>query len=177
MDGGQRARLGEIMRAARTYSDSLVRLYDELDIMQSYAGSPDYLLARLVVAELVGGVALPAWDGPSVGVLGPEGQPILVFTTDMRDGFRRFVYMSYGRRDEDWLALVVFNRGAPVAAHIVPADRVPAVTEAFRDVRQRHSAGMGLSLYSHCDFLLDALKAEVLGVRTYSLEASDEGGA
>ena len=166
---GDAPALKSILTAAERYRHALVRLYDELGIMAAYAGSPDYLLARLVVAEVTGGVALPAADGQGVGVFGPEGQPIRVFTTELRDGFRRFFYVSHSRNDEECLALVVFDRGVPAFVHYIPADRVASVMEAFRDTGPRHSGGLTMSLYLHCDFMADSLKAEVLGVTTHDL--------
>lgn len=157
--------LDDILDAVSDYRDSLLQLYDRLDIMRSYAGPPEYLIARLIVAELVGGVALPAKDYSTVGVIGAEGERITVLPVNDRDGFWQSFRTPSDPKREDAYGIVVFINAQPVAAHIIPVDRLSAVSDGFALERR-------INMESHMSFVLDSEKAEALGVVTYDLSRS-----
>lgn len=52
-------RVYEILEAYEDYRSAIVRLYQRLSIETSYAGFPDGMVAGLIVAQVIGGVALP----------------------------------------------------------------------------------------------------------------------
>jgi hypothetical protein len=58
-----------------------------LDIQSCYAGPPEMLVAQLIVAELIGGIALPEPDHVSVGVLAADGSRVQVIAVSDRDGW------------------------------------------------------------------------------------------
>ncbi|MEI8083116.1 MAG: hypothetical protein WCI74_14865 [Actinomycetes bacterium] len=161
-------RLAHILSASDDYSRALLHLYDELDIAAVYAGQPEHLVARLVVAEVVGGVALPS-DGAGVGALGPNGERIMVFALGTYRGFKFWYGASMAHECAEMLALVVFDAGVPIAVHLIPVDRLEAVYDAFGLRGGPFAGSPSIGLFTHCDFMLEPLKAAAAGVSSYDL--------
>ena len=174
--------LSDLLDAHEEYRRALLRFYDRLDILNAYAGDPRVLFASLVVAEIVSGIALPPPEDYlmcSAGtVFGPDGELLRVVCVSDRDNICGGLIESGGGLEKyDMLAVVAFVHAAPVAVHLIAADRLCAVAQAF-GVPRLASNHLAITMLTHSNFLLEPVAAAALGVTTYDLlPAGDRSGA
>lgn len=168
-DSGKTPALVQILSACDEYQESLARLYWRLDISECYVGRPELLVAGLIVAELIGGVALPLESEFSrfAEVISREGERVRVYAVSDLYLFDGFIEAE-DRDGWDLLAIVAFVKARPVMAHVIPRGRIRSVAEAFG--RSGLSRGhVAISMFLHCNLDLEPVIAAALGVRSYSL--------
>lgn len=176
-------RIEQMLQAYEAYRGSLMDLFDALDIMQCYAGPPEMLISRLLVAELLGGVALPERDHVLTGVFGPDGERVAVVVVSDHAGWQSGRIMPPdpsslpSSMGWDLLAVVAFQHASPTVVHLIPANRFRDVVLAL-SVPSSRPASFGnlvcLDELFHCNLVLEPAVAAALGVRTVLLNCSLE---
>ena len=166
-------RLREMLDAYEDYRTALLALFQQLDISRCYAGEPRPLIAGLIVAELVGGLALPppheAGFERYSEVLDQEGRRIRVLCVSDRDGVISGGFHTRGDSGQyEELAIVGFVDARPVAAHLIPADRIEEVGRHLGDP-VFPGGGLCVTVGTHTNLMLEPVAAAAYGVSTFDL--------
>lgn len=164
--------LVDILDAYEEYRESLLRLYNRLDISSCYAGDPSPLVAGLIVAQLVGGVALPIQNGVlgNAEVIGLKGERVSVRITSDRDGMLAGFSVPIKTDDYDVLALVAFVHARPVAVHLIPRERLAAVCDVFGQTGGPFGTMLPIAVLTHTHFVVEPVVAAAMGVHTILLD-------
>lgn len=166
--------LANILMAYEEYRESLLRLYNRLDIGSCYAGDPNPLVAGLLVAQVLGGVALPLSGGVlgNVEVFGPDGERVRVYVASDCDGMFQVFSVTMKSDDYDVLAMVAFVHARPVAVHLIPRDRLAAVCEVFGQTGGPFGPMLPIAVLTHAHFVVEPVIAAAMGVQTILLHES-----
>jgi len=134
---------------------------------------PPFPLLVTFACEFVAGVSGGAAD-PTPGcplVLLPSGERALIAVASEERGSGFGLVADPDTPRADWVALVVFRRGRPVALHVIPSAQLATVRDALGASTPAPpgapSGAVVLSTMLHWDLCLERLVAEVCGVRTY----------
>lgn len=169
-----------LLDAYAVYRESLLYLYSRLRISDRYAGDPQRLFASILVANLLGGVAVPSSIkcGLLLTVIHPDGSCVGVECVDDREGIsgaglvfdpKNQAYDSF-----DWLALVAFKHARPVAVHMVPAVAIADIAAAL--CGETYGSRLPATFFTHVNLMLEPAVAAAYGVVTFDL-LSTEGSA
>jgi hypothetical protein len=117
-----------VLDAHQRYRQALFDMLTEIGLEPYEGRSPEQAFARILVATVVGGTALPQGHYERYHVLGPDGCRIAVYTADdMSSAVNGFVIDPAETEDLDAVALVVFLQHRPSAVHLIPIARVAAL--------------------------------------------------
>lgn len=164
-----RAMLG----AYAEYRDSLIHLYSLLRIADCYAGDPRRLFGSLLVAELLGGVAVPTSVQPGflATVIRPDGSSVGVACVSDTEGVASGGLVIDPENpffdSFDWLALVAYTHARPVAVHLMPVSAVHAIAVSLCGPSYGH--GLPATTFTHVNLMLEPVIAAVHGVVTFDL--------
>ena len=169
---GDDTRLSGMLDAYDNYRYGLLELFRTLDIADVWAGDPRLLFASLIVAETVGGIALPPPEDHELQrfgtVFGPLGENVRVLCVSDRDAIWNGWIVNSEREEFDTLALVAFVHASPVAVHLIPANRIAGLSRALGGTRVPNGR-IALTMLMHTDLMLESTIAAVNGVITIDL--------
>lgn len=164
--------LNDLLDAHEDYRLALLEFYRRLDISPFYAGEPRGLFAGLLVAQTVGGLALPAPREESFYldpmVLSASGDRIRVLCISDRDGVITGGSHVRANNTFEELAIVAFVHAKPVAVHLIPSDRIETVGKCLGDP-VFPGGGLCVTMGTHVNLMLEPVIAAAHGVRTYDL--------
>lgn len=162
-----------LLDAYGEYRDSLLRLYSRLRIADCYARDPQRLFGSLLVAELLGGVAIPTSVQPGflATVIRPDGSSVGVACVSDTEGVASGGLVIDPENpffdSFDWLALVAFTHARPVAVHLMPASAVPSIAASLCGTSYGH--GLPATTFTHVNLMLEPVIAAAHGVVTFDL--------
>ena len=126
------ASLGGVLAAHEKYRRALFEMLHDIGLEPHEGRSPEQAFARVLVACLIGGTPLPQGRFEQYHVLGRDGCRVAVYTADDRShAVNGWVVNPSEVEGVDAVALVTFIGHRPTAVHLIPIDRVAAVSEAL----------------------------------------------
>jgi len=156
--------LTAVLDAYERYRHSLLEMLTEIGLEQHEGHSPEQAFARILVATVVGGTALPQGHYEPYHVLGADGCRIAVYTADdMSSAVNGWVINPAETDGIDAVALVMFIQHRPSAVHLIPVNRVASLCAALGD---EHSPKGSLTMNRtlNDNLVMEPVVSAVLGV-------------
>ena len=136
--------LSGLLDAHERYRQALFEMLTEIGLERHEGRSPEQAFARILVATVVGGTALPQGHYERYQVMGRDGCRIAVYTADDMSSPRNGWVVDTAAVDGiDAVALVMFIQHRPSAIHLIPVNRVASLCAALGD---EHSPKGSLTL-------------------------------
>jgi len=156
--------LTAVLDAHQRYRQALFEMLTEIGLERHEGRSPEQAFARILVATVVGGTALPQGHYERYQVLGRDGCRIAVYTADdMSSAANGWVIDPAETEDIDAVALVMFIQHRPSAVHLIPVNRVASLCAALGDEHsQKGSLTMNRTLNDN--LVMEPVVSAVLGV-------------